>query len=402
MIPPDELLQIQSIQKLLANDFSSSDENAAISNSEFAELIVSHLLDAVMFVSTDLIVLSSNYAVQGVLGLDPHTILGKHLSELFTVPDDLEVHVTNFMGLVDGAMRGFRTPNIEAEVTILRDDTPAILSISVLAITQGGWVETKLTTAEALSILALVITDISSTMASKQLLLQERETNSRLLSSILPDIIVNKLQNGERDISFQVSSASIMFVDIVSFTPWCGSHDAAYVMKILNRLFLEFDCILKPFDRLMKIKCIGDCYMCAGGIFDTVNQPKIHASQIVTFGVDIINRLQLLNLELGETLRIRVGINTGGPIVAWVLGIDKPTFDILGPAICLAALMEHHGVPMNVHIPQSTYDLIQSDRFIIAERGDVEVKGKIYHTYVVSGRRQVTLVCDTVAPDESE
>jgi class 3 adenylate cyclase len=221
-------------------------------------------------------------------------------------------------------------------------------------------------------------------MASKQLPLQERETSSRLLSSILPDIIVNKLQHGERDISFQVSSALIMFVDIVSFTPWCGSHDAAYVMKILNRLFLEFDGILKLFDRLMKIKCIDDCYMCGRGIFDADNQPRIHASQMVTFGLDVIKRMQLLNVELG----IRIGINTGRPIIAGILGIDKPTFDIFGPAICFAAMMEHHGVPMNVHIPQSTYDLIRFGTFIIKERGDVEVKSKVCHTYIVSGRRQ--------------
>jgi class 3 adenylate cyclase len=81
-------------------------------------------------------------------------------------------------------------------------------------------------------------------------------------------------------------------------------------------------------------------------------------------------------------------VNTGGPLVAGVLGIDKPTFDILGPAICLAAAMEHHGVPMMVHISKQTYDLIYGDNFLIHERGDVEVKGRTHHTYLVSGCKQ--------------
>jgi class 3 adenylate cyclase len=109
---------------------------------------------------------------------------------------------------------------------------------------------------------------------------------------------------------------------------------------------------------------------------------------MISFGLDMIHALQLLNIELSETLRMRVGVNTGGPIVAGVLGIDKPTFDILGPAICLAAAMEHHGVPMNVHIPQHCYDLVYASHFMIHERGDVEVKGKTYHTYIVSGYKQ--------------
>jgi class 3 adenylate cyclase len=124
------------------------------------------------------------------------------------------------------------------------------------------------------------------------------------------------------------------------------------------------------------------------GFFDEVNQPQIHAEQMMSFGLDVIYTLELLNIELSETLRMRVGINTGGPIVAGVLGIEKPTFDILGLPICLAAAMEHYGVPMAVHIPQHCYDLVYGSNFIIRERGNVGVKRREYHTYLVTGYRQ--------------
>jgi class 3 adenylate cyclase len=150
-------------------------------------------------------------------------------------------------------------------------------------------------------------------------------------------------------------------------------------------MFLEFDRILHAYDRLVKIKCIGDCYMNSGGIFDTEDDPAGHTKQMVSFGIDIINALRLLNIELHETLRMRVGVNTGGPIVAGVLGIDKPTFDILGPAICLASKMEQKGVPMNVHIPEHLYLLIKDENFQFKERGEVEVKGVTYRTLIVTG-----------------
>ena len=58
----------------------------------------------------------------------------------------------------------------------------------------------------------------------------------------------------------------------------------------------------------------------------------------LTCSLDLIfNKITELDEFLNETLRIRVGINNGGrPIVAGVLGTEKPTFEILGPTINIA------------------------------------------------------------------
>jgi class 3 adenylate cyclase len=128
--------------------------------------------------------------------------------------------------------------------------------------------------------------------------------------------------------------------------------------------------------------------MAAGGVFSEVNQPSEHAKQVVSFGLDAIQALVNLNAELHENLQIRVGVNTGGPIVAGVLGggVGKPTFEILGPSINLAQQMEHHGVPMQVHVSRAVYELIYGDQFIVKERGGIEVKQGLVVTYLVTGR----------------
>jgi PAS domain S-box-containing protein len=380
------VLQTVPIQKVLSNDFTALDDRED-DGGKFFESVVSHLLDAVIFLSTDMKVVSANRAVEAVLGIQQEKVIGESLQGLFQ-PTDGSTSVAAFLSMVSGAMNCQRSPSIEADVEVKRGDIVATLHIQMIAISWSGHVQTRATNREGLAIVAMLIRDITSAVASNKLLHEEGVKSENLLLMILPPIIVRKLQGGEKNISFSVKSASILFLDIVSFTPWCGSHEAAYVMGTLNRMFLEFDRLIKQYDRLTKIKCIGDCYMCAGGLFDEVNQPQIHAQQMISFGLDMIHALQLLNIDLSETLRMRVGVNTGGPIVAGVLGIDKPTFDILGPAICLAAAMEHHGVPMCVHIPQHCYDLVYCLNFVIQERGNVEVKGKTYHTYLVSGYKQ--------------
>jgi class 3 adenylate cyclase len=175
----------------------------------------------------------------------------------------------------------------------------------------------------------------------------------------------------------------------VSFTPWCGASQADKVMMTLNNMFKRFDGNCNMYHMMTRIKCIGDCYMGAGGVFEEVNQPAQHAKQVVSFGLDCLVSIEELNAELGERLQIRVGINTGGPIVAGVLGgigSGKPTFEILGPAINMAQQMEHHGVPGQVHISRSVYELIYGGEFKVTERGSVEVKSGMVVTYLVNGR----------------
>jgi class 3 adenylate cyclase len=99
----------------------------------------------------------------------------------------------------------------------------------------------------------------------------------------------------------------------------------------LNALLKKFDSTSPNQSIMTRIKGIGDCYVAAGGVFCEVNQPTEHAKQVVQFGLDSLAAVH----ELNEKLQIGVGLNTGGPIVAGVLGggAAKLTFEILGPSI---------------------------------------------------------------------
>ncbi|EAX94016.1 Adenylate and Guanylate cyclase catalytic domain containing protein [Trichomonas vaginalis G3] len=217
----------------------------------------------------------------------------------------------------------------------------------------------------------------------EKLIEDEKKKSDAMLASILPPMLVARVQAGEKNISFAVQSVTVLFLDVVEFTPWCGSHDAQYVMRMLNIMFKEFDAITNAHHTMTKIKCIGDCYMAAGGIFDEINQPAVHAKEVVDFGCKVIKKLEEIDERENEKLRIRVGINTGGPIVAGVIGTEKPTFEILGPAINIAHEMKNKGVPMKVHISRPVYELIYGQNFDIKERGEIDVKGGKMFTYLV-------------------
>jgi hypothetical protein len=87
-------------------------------------------------------------------------------------------------------------------------------------------------------------------------------------------------------------------------------------MGNLSLIFCAFDEARARYPLLMKIKFRGDVYMCAGGLFDPEGLPATHAGQMVHFGRDASQIIDEVNPRLNELLAVRIGVNTGGPILA--------------------------------------------------------------------------------------
>ena len=94
---------------------------------------------------------------------------------------------------------------------------------------------------------------------------QEQAKAEDLLLNILPRSIAEKLKAQTRPIADQFGAASILFADVVDFTPWSERLQPAEVVGYLDRLFSHFDDLAERYG-LEKIKTIGDCYMVAAGV----------------------------------------------------------------------------------------------------------------------------------------
>jgi class 3 adenylate cyclase len=356
-VPVDVVQSVPKIVQTLSGDFSSSNREGAHRAAQFLDTVFSNLPDAVMYGrSVDQKIEGASDSCKALFGCDD--IIGRSMKDFYN-PE-------RFRGDVHALFAG-----------------RAIKTLAFKA-PDGSDAHYEVTSSHSNEKLIISAQDITQTVRYNTLIAAEQAKSDALLATILPPSLVKRVQAGEQNISFAVQSASISFIDIVEFTPWCGSLPAATVMSTLNLLFKKFDECVSERATMTKIKCIGDCYMSAGGIFSEMNQPGVHAKEMVSFGLAAIASIQELNREVNQTLRIRVGVNTGGPIVAGVLGVGKPTFEILGPAINMAQQMEHHGVPMQVHVSRAVYELVYGDAFSIKERGAVQINTGEVITYLVS------------------
>ena len=198
----------------------------------------------------------------------------------------------------------------------------------------------------------------------------ERRKSDELLLNILPGPVADRLKQGERTIADSADAATILFTDIVGFTALSASMSAPDLVRILNRLFSNFDELAFKYG-VEKIKTIGDAYMAVAGLPEP--RPD-HAAIALKLGKGLLKIMDLFNEKYGTQLQIRVGLNTG-PVVAGVIGKRKFSYDLWGDAVNVASRMESNGITGRIHVSQSTYDLLK-DTHAFDARGTIEIKGK--------------------------
>ena len=211
----------------------------------------------------------------------------------------------------------------------------------------------------------------------------EQAKAENLLLNILPRPIAEKLKAESQPIADQFDSASILFADVVDFTPWSERLPPAEVVGYLDHLFSHFDELAEKHD-LEKIKTIGDCYMAAAGV--PTPRPD-HARALALMALDMLEAIRTADAIAHLGLELRVGINSG-PVVAGVIGRKRFLYDLWGDAVNTASRMESHGTPGRIQITRSTYELL-GDEFECEPRGPIPVKGKgeIEAWYLIAPRR---------------
>jgi adenylate cyclase len=199
-----------------------------------------------------------------------------------------------------------------------------------------------------------------------------------LLTNAIPGPIASRLRRGERRIAESYASTTILFADIVGFTPWAQRTPPADVVALLDDMFTRFDELADRYG-VEKVKTSGDAWMGVAGA--PVARPD-HAVAAVQLGQAMVAAVADIRASSGVELEVRVGV-ASGPVVGGVIGQRRLLFDLWGDTVNVAARMESTDIPGRIQIAESTRNLLPDDRFRVEAR-DVDVKGL--------GRRTVYLV----------
>ena len=207
-------------------------------------------------------------------------------------------------------------------------------------------------------------------------------SSERLLLNILPRSIADRLKREEGLIAKSHDDVTVLFADIVDFTPFVERTEPTRVVAVLDEIFSAFDRLAERHG-LEKIKTIGDAYMVVAGL----PEPRAdHAEAMAEMALEMQADLGRLGESLGLDLAIRVGLDTGS-VIAGVIGRHKFIYDLWGDTVNTASRMESSSLPGRIQVTAATYERLRA-RYRFEERGEIEIKGKGRMTaYLLVGRR---------------
>ncbi|TMS02156.1 Adenylate cyclase type 2 [Larimichthys crocea] len=226
---------------------------------------------------------------------------------------------------------------------------------------------------------------------------EEMETmenvNKLLLQNVLPlhvaACFMGKTIRNQDLYSQSCDSVCVMFASVPQFKEFysesSANNDGLECLRFLNEIISDFDEILsKPkFCSVEKIKTIGSTYMAAAGLTHSpvedetkkVEMSYSHVRSMVDFAITLMGRLELINTHSFNSFKLRIGINHG-PVIAGVIGANKPQYDIWGNSVNVASRMDSTGVLDKIQVTEETAQMVESVGFSVTLRGVVNVKGK--------------------------
>jgi class 3 adenylate cyclase/CheY-like chemotaxis protein len=198
----------------------------------------------------------------------------------------------------------------------------------------------------------------------------EKAKNEKLLLSILPGKVVERLNKGETIIADRFDDVSVLISDLVGFTEFSAGTPPADLVEYLNWLFSHFDILASELE-VEKVKTIGDSYMVVAGM---PQARADHAAAAARMALGMMEALEKVNAEIGQTFQARIGIHSG-PAVAGIIGTHRFVYDVWGDTVNVASRLEGSSLASRIQISENTANQLGSG-FALEARGGIEIKGK--------------------------
>ncbi len=219
---------------------------------------------------------------------------------------------------------------------------------------------------------------------ARQLRIARMEEQEKLLHTILPTNIADRILRHESFIADYYPSVSVMFMDIVGFTELSSVLSPKQLVYLLDIIFSKADEILEDHG-MEKIKTIGDGYLAVANLTKPIDNHEITTASVALTLLESLNSLDYsifddFNDEIWkyhtQNIQLRIGLHSG-EVVAGIVGKNKFIFDLWGDAVNIASRMESQSEPGKIQVSDSfASSVIQYSQFTLIPRGSISIKGK--------------------------
>ncbi|MBQ3797021.1 MAG: adenylate/guanylate cyclase domain-containing protein [Butyrivibrio sp.] len=208
--------------------------------------------------------------------------------------------------------------------------------------------------------------------------LEKRKVTKTFERYVAPEIVNEIMKEGMENLSLggKTCDIAVLFVDVRGFTTMSERLTPEKVVFILNRyLTMASDCVEKNHGTLDKF--VGDAMMAFWGAplpqDDAIYNAVKTANDIIVGAKRVSDELKE---EIGEELRVGVGVNYG-PAVVGNMGAERHMdYTAIGDTVNTAARLEANAPGGTVYISRVVADALEG-RIRVTSLGDsIKLKGK--------------------------
>lgn len=219
----------------------------------------------------------------------------------------------------------------------------------------------------AITVFAFLAWALRALDSSRAAVAVERERADRLLESMLPQPIAERLKAAPGSIAEAHEAVTVLFVDLVDFTATAAAATPTEIVAGLDGLFARLDGIAERHG-LEKIKTLGDAWLAVAGL----PEPRVDHLEAALAAALEVRDIVPGTVVGGRPVQVRVGIATGA-VVAGVIGASKPSYDLWGDTVNQASRLQALAEPGAVVVSAAVAAAARGFRF--RSLGATPVKG---------------------------
>ncbi|MCB0950231.1 MAG: HAMP domain-containing protein [Mycobacterium sp.] len=203
--------------------------------------------------------------------------------------------------------------------------------------------------------LTVAFNEMSRNLAlHQQLLVEQREENTRLLLSLMPESVVQRYREGEENIALDHPDVSVIFADVAGMEQLAVQLPPEESLAIVNTLVQQFDAAAENLG-IEQVRTQHNGYLASCGL----NQPRLDNSRrAVDFAIEMQHIVDRFNAESGHNLGLRVGIDTG-TVGSGLIGGNSVDYDVWGTAVNLAYQVRGGSSQPGIYVTSRVYDVVR-------------------------------------------
>jgi class 3 adenylate cyclase len=243
-----------------------------------------------------------------------------------------------------------------------------------------------LRTLDEFGVLGDVMSNAAADLQASERRIRREEAIRGDLGRYLPAEIVDRVVKREQDMKLGGSrrEISVLFADVVAFTPLTDRLGAEQIVGLLNELFTVLTEVVFRHGGTID-KFIGDCVMAVWG---AATPAEDHADRALAAAEDMLRFVEVANegwfTKYGVRIELAVGVNSGPAIVGNIGSESRMEFTAIGDTVNVAARLEAIARPSQILVTQATKNLSDGG-YDFADLGDRAMTGRAepVHVYEV-------------------